>query len=421
MARLVYDIIPPQGRSSQNTRSSQKIKKGGNGLGKKSRKIKNGWLFLFLILAVVAGGFIYQKWFSSFRLFVWPKTQIVSAEKEVMIAAQPSSSVKEEVIPAHLITVQKSQQKIFSTTGRTTEGRKATGVIRVYNDYRPPRSLTLRAQTRFLSSSGHYFRSVKKIFLPPAKWVEGKLVPSWSDVQVIAVAEGPDYNIKPDKFSIPGLVGTVYYSKVYGQSFEAMKGGALSSVPQVSQDDLDQARETLKKELSSQAEQALREKIGKDFVLLPSSFSQDFQDGGSSVKVGEKVAHFDYKATVISKAIVFSRTQAKTLVEGFIKKQIGADRELVPGSLMITYHPLAVNFDQQIIDCNLEITAKTYPLIQENSLKQMVAGKALSQALTLLKEHFPQLAEVRGAIQPFWQRKIPADLSRIQVKLYLNY
>lgn len=414
MAKLIYDIIPPQEKYSRKTR------KKSNGREKK-RAVKRGWLFLFLILAVLTGGFIYQEKFSSFHLFIWPKTQIVSTEKEVMIAVQPSSSTQEEVIPGQLVTVRKSQQKIFSTTGRTTEGQKAEGVIRVYNDYRPPRSLSLRAQTRFLSSSGYYFRSVKKIFLPPAKWVGGKLIPSWSDVKVVAVAEGPDYNIKPDKFSIPGLVGTVYYSKVYGQSFEAMKGGTLSSVPQVSQDDLNKARETLKKELFSLAEQSLREKIGKDFVLLPSSFSQDFQDGGSSIKLGEKVPQFDYKATVISKAIVFSRSQTKAFVENLIKKQIGVERGLVPGSLMITYHPLAVNFDQQVIDCNLEITAKTYSLIQESSLKQLVAGKTLSQALTSLREHFPQLAEVRGAMQPFWQHKIPADLSRIQVKLYLNY
>ena len=413
MAKLIYDIIPPQVNQKRGRVSQEKP-------SRKRRSLSWWGRVLGLILAVVIGGVVYQIGFSSFHLLVWPKTQIVSAEKELMIAVRPSTEGG-EVIQGMLVNDKKTLQKVFSTTGRTNEGAKATGTIRVYNNYRPPRSLTLRAQTRFLSSTGKYFRSAEKIYLPPAKWVGGKLIPSWVDIKVVALAEGPDYNIKPDKFSIPGLVGTVYYSKVYGQSFNSMTGGSISSLPQVSQEDFKQAREVLKKQLFSLSKKSLEGKIGKDFIFLPSSFSQDFQDKGSSVKIGDKVPQFDYEATATSQAIVFSSLKARSLMRDLIQKKIGYQKGIVPDSLMVTYRPLAVNFDQQVIDCNIQATAKVYSLVKKESLQQLVAGKGLEEVSALIREHFPQFSEVKGVMKPFWERRIPSDLSRIQVKFYLNH
>ena len=222
MVKIVYDIVPPQ-----EVRHQEKIEAARRKKRKKDKASSWPWI-LGLIAVFVMGGFIYQIGFASFHLSIWPKTQMISLEKEILIQVNPDST-DQNVIPGQLVTDKRDLRKQFTATGQSTQGQKATGIIRVYNNYRLPKSIALRAQTRFLSSTEKYFKATKKINLPPAKWVKGKLIPSWVDVKVVALENGPDYNIKPDKFSIPGLVGTVYYSAIYGQSFEDMKNGSLKT------------------------------------------------------------------------------------------------------------------------------------------------------------------------------------------------
>ena len=418
MAKLFYDIIP-----SQQIKKDQTIKPKQN---KKQNKKKKRFSFWFILLGglmvILLGGFIYQLKFTSFRLTVWPKMQVVSLEKEILVKVNSGPDDQVDAIAGKFLTDSQEATEQFSATGEIVKGKKAEGTIRVYNNLRPSEAMTLRAQTRFLSSAGKYFRSPEKIYLPPAQWVSGKLVPSWVDTAVVALEEGPDYNIKPDRFSVPGLAGTVYYSDIYGQSFGIMEGGEVVTVPQVSEEDLQKARKSLEEKLFTLSQQALEQKVESDFIFLPSALSQEIQqDQGSSVKVGEEVSQFDYTLSVTSRAIVFSKSQVDSLIKKAIQDKIGAEKIIVPESLMVTYHPLAINFDQQAIDCNLQATAKVYSVFQEEALKKLVAGKILPEAQRLIEEQFPQFEEFKGQNNPFWKQRIPSDLSRIQVIFYFNH
>lgn len=413
MAKPFYDIIPPQqGKPDLSAEPKQK---------KKKNKVSLGFVLLGALIVIFLGGLVYQLGFASFHLTVWPKTQVVSLEKEIFIKVNPESSDQGDTIAGKFLTDSQKANKQFSSTGQTINGQKAGGVIRVFNNLQSLESMTLRAQTRFLASSGKYFRSPEKIYLPAAEWVSGKLVPSWVDVNVVALEEGPDYNIKADNFSVPGLVGTVYYSDIYGQSSEAMQGGELVTVAQVSEEDLQKARESLVEELFTLSQQVLEKKVEPDFIFLPAALSQNTENGGSSIEVGEEVPQFGYAIEVTSQAIVFSKSQVDSLILKEIQDQIGEGKKIVPESLMITYHPLAVNFDQEMIDCNLQVTAKVYSVFQEEALKKLVANKKLSEALRLIKEQFPQFEEFKGQNNPFWKQRIPSGLSRIYITSYFNY
>ena len=287
MARIFYDIIPPQGIQQDRKNQPESIKSG-----KKKKRVK--LIFFISLVLIILGGVIYQIEFKSFSLSVWPKTQIVSLEKEIIIQAGSVSGEQSNLtIPGQILTDRQELSQQFPATGQKVIGQPAQGIIRVFNAYQPVQPITLRAKTRFLSSSGKYFRAPEKIYLPPAHWEKGKLVPGWKDVKVVAIEEGPDYNIKPEHFSVPGLVGTVYYSKVYGQSSKAMEGGKIETVAQVSEEDLQQARESLRQKLFKLSQESLKKKMGEDIIFLPSALSQEVEEERTSVKAGEEVPQFD--------------------------------------------------------------------------------------------------------------------------------
>jgi len=405
MAKLIRDIIPPQEAGSEEREKTKKK----NRLQKKKLSV---W-------PVSLG--LYQLGFTSFRLTVYPQTQIVSLEKEILVAADAESPTSPNTIPGKFLVDSQKGQDIFQATGQVVRGQKAEGMIKVYNAYQPAEAITLRASTRFLSGSGKYFQSPERIYLPAAQWEGGKLIPSTVMTKVVAMGEGPDYNIAPDKFSVPGLAGTVYYDHIYAESSESITGGEMAAIAQVTEEDRQIARESLKEQLFSVSQQALEEKAGPDFVFLPAALLQEVEEEGSSVAIGEEVEQFDYHLSVTSQVLTFPEAQVLDLMEEEIQEKIGSERAIVPESLMITYYPLAANFDQKIIDCNLKVTAKVYSLFGEEDLKRLVAGKTVTEAKTAIQEYFPQLEEVRGSLHPFWARKIPAGLSKIQIKVYLDH
>ncbi len=415
MAKLIRDIIPPQEAGSGEREKTKKKNQP------QKKKLSVWSVSLGIIILLILSGFLYQLGFTSFRLTVYPQTQIVSLEKEILVAADAESLANPGTILGKFLVDSQKGQDIFQATGQVVRGQKAEGMIKVYNAYQPAEAITLRASTRFLSGSGKYFQSPEKIYLPAAQWEGGKLIPSMVITKVVAMEEGPDYNITPDKFSVPGLAGTVYYDHIYAESSESITGGEVATIAQVTEEDWQIARESLKEQLFSVSQQVLKEKAGPDFVFLPAALLQEVEEEGSSVAIGEEVEQFDYYLSVASQVLTFPEVQVLDLMEKEIQAKIGSERAMVPESLMVTYYPLAANFDQKIIDCNLKVTAKVYSLFGEEDLKKLVAGKTVTEAKTAIQEYFPQLEEVRGSLHPFWARKIPTGLSKIQIEVYLDY
>jgi len=415
MTKLIRDIVPPQ---EVNSGEKKEVKKRNQPQKKKFSIWLTG---LGVVTFFILGGFIYQLGFASFRLAVYPQTQIVSLEKEILVAVEAEPLNEPNVIQGKFLVDFQEDQGMFPATGQVVQGQKAEGTIKVYNNHRPPEAITLRPMTRFLSGSGKYFQSPERIYLPAAQWEGGKLIPSVVETRIAAMEEGPDYNIEGDKFSVPGLAGTVYYDNIYAESSEKMTGGEVTTVAQVTEEDLQAARESLKEQLFSLSQKALEKKAGSDFIFLPAALSQEVEESGSSVAVGEEVEQFNYHLSVVSQSLVFPEPPVLDLMKQEIQAKIGEEKAIAPGSLMVAYYPLAANFDQKVIDCNLKVTAKVYSPFKEEDLKKLVAGKTLPEVQAAIQEFFPQLEEVRGIINPFWARRVPADLSRIQIEVHLDH
>ncbi|MCH8048945.1 hypothetical protein IIC44_02505, partial [Patescibacteria group bacterium] len=220
----------------------------------KRKKVRlPGWLakgvLPLLILSAVLVGSVHV-FFAKADVALWPEVrQVKLLEPIVAEVGREKLNKEERIIPAHTLTEEKKATRLFPASSSTIKENRASGTIRVFNAYTTtPQNLLV--QTRFVSEEGKLFRTPAKITIPGKTQEQGKMVPGFVDIEVIAAEAGEDYNIEPGNFSLPGLSGSALFTVIYGESTEPMTGGSERTVSVVSENDIEKAKNSLIEELT---------------------------------------------------------------------------------------------------------------------------------------------------------------------------
>ena len=425
MAKKIFDIMPPEIWKRQQEGMIHPKKKKRGLKKEKSRKSKKFYLKEILISGalffVLVSGFFYFK-LPRVSVEIWPKTELLTSNEKITIATSANEvSLTDKLIPGQFVEIEKDLWQEYPATGTKSNEGKAKGTIRVYNKYNPPALLSLKAQTRFISDSGKVFRSLGKIYLPPAQIKGGKVVPSWTDVEVMAAEAGEEYNIRSANFSVPGLSGTAWYYSVYAESSADMTGGFKSDSKQATEEDLQAAKEDLEKKILDGAESALREKITSDYVLLDGAISKNIFENSCLVKAGAEVEKFSCQAKARARALVFKESDLKKFAKGIIMGQVSKEKSLSEQSLNIKYSPDLINLDDGKIVLNLELSGKIYSSVNKYELSVLFKDKSSEQLEEIISNVLPQqTSQIKIKFWPFWVKKAPRDATRINVELKLE-
>ena len=413
MVKKFYDIIPPK----------EFIPRENNKINNREKERKNHFLrnlifFVFILTSLSLVGFFF---FSKTKIEIWPKKEILSFEKTVLIDLKTTSiDFDNNVIPGQILRDQKFLSKEYSASGKTTKQGKARGTIRIYNSYSTfPRTLI---PSRFVSSNGKLFWSTKKITIPGAKEEKGKLIPGEIDVEVEAAEPGEEYNIGPTTFALPALAGTALYTTIYARSFSPITGGFEGEIAQIIQKDLDMAEADLFEKLKNQSRDSLKTKTSEDFILLDQAIFQNIIDVKSSEKVEAGVESFNLEAELESKAIIFKKSDIENLIKNHINSVIEEDKKLQDQSLEINYSLKEIDFESETMVLNLIIKARAYSDIDLNQIKKAILGKPINEAQIFL-DNFSKITKNEIKSWPFLgilKRKIPEDINKVELKLNLD-
>lgn len=414
--KKIYDIYPPRGRREKKETVKHKIVLP-KVLKKKPvfkwpvLKIKmpavissqKGLLFLAGVLVAVIVFFHFS---SRARIEVWPKTEEVSFERELLIDSQILvSDFSKGVVAGRLFYEESEKTETFATTGRAEKGTKASGEITVYNNYHLDQVLV--ASTRFISADGKLFYSTEKI-----------TVPAKNSRQVLAEAAevGPEYNIKPSTFSIPGLLGSPRYTSVYGKSLTNMVGGFTGEVAQVSEQDLKQAKVSLLSQMQPALSEKLNQAAGPSFWLAPEAIQIRVLTESSSKKQGEATEKFDFNLKIRAQAVAPSKSELEEFGQGIVLAGIGPEQRLKQGSLELAMVVKENDDEAGSLLIKLLIKAKVVTKIETEDLKIALTGKNLKEAQALLQEE-ERIADFKIKLSPFWQNEIPGQSERIEIRL----
>ncbi len=423
MVKKLFDILPPEKIKQSYSPVAQEFKephfqKEETGVRKPPVK-KNIILIPLILVLILAGGGVFYFKFTKAEIEIWPKTEIKNFTTKLTVdkTAKEFNSAT-NLIPAQIFEAERTLSDEFSSSGKALKEVKATGVIRAYNGYSTSPQI-LVVNTRFVSSEGKVFRSIEKVTVPGGRYEKGKFVSSYLDIKVRADKAGPEYNIAPSTFSIPGFAGTDRYTKFYGKSFESMAGGRLEEVPQVTEKDLEEAENTLTERAAKECENLLREKIPPEVVFLEKALKNSVLEGFSSTKAGAELEKFDYQVKVHSIAIVFKKEDLESFSKSFVTLKIPSEKKFNEEQLKINYNPETINFDSGKITLSLELEAKIYSALDEISFKKALLGKSLSEVNALLRS-YPEIMRAEVRSWPFWAELVSKDIKRIKIRLNID-
>ncbi len=413
MTKKIIDISPPKDFSSAPKRD---LKESTSKLPRKKL------IFIFSILAIGIVVIAILTFFQSkLTLSLTPKTELVEYQQTLEVnTSQQAMDFQEKIISGRIFTQEKEKWATFQSSGKDFEESKAKGVIRVYNTHDPPTPLTLRARTRFLSSEGgKIFRTPEKIYLPPAKKEGGNIIPSYKDVEVIAQEAGEEYNIGPSKFSVPGLAGTAFYYTIWAESEEKMKGGFRKEVKKITEDDLKKAEKKLHDSLRELLLSSLKDSLPSGFELKKEATVEENFQIKCFAKPGDQLSEFNCQGRMRMKGIAFRLSDLEDFAIKFLSEKLPPRKELYRASLNLD--PLVkstiIEGETGRVFLDLRIKGEVYQKISPDLIVEKIKGESKDRIEELVSAVYPQIKEVKMEFWPFWVKKAPKNIERINIEL----
>jgi hypothetical protein len=314
-------------------------------------------------------------------------------------------------LPNQIFIQKKNLELRFPATGKKQVERFAVGKVTVYNSYSSePQPLVVK--TRFLSPEGKVFLLTKGITVPGAKIVDGKIIPSSIEADVIAEKPGSEYNIGPVKlFTIPGFKGSPRYQAFYGESKEAMTGGFIGEVAYPTDSDLNAAKATAAKNLEDSLRVAIYSQLPEGFKVLDDAVNFKIlkQTVNETVDETGKFSLFtDAQMTLIS----FKEEDLYKILTKKAEEEIGLDFEVI--SKELKYGLARANYQTGQMSFLVDFKAQLRHKVDLESLRNRIAGRPEVD----LKAVIFSLSGIENAnisLWPFWVNKVPANQKKIRI------
>ncbi|MDD5144940.1 MAG: hypothetical protein PHW72_02350 [Candidatus Pacebacteria bacterium] len=361
---------------------------------------------------------------SKAEIKIWPETQVFNLQADITIDKNAESvSLAAKTIPGIIFEKEKVLAKNLAATGRATKEGKAEGTIRVYNEYSTA-SQVLIATTRFISTEGFLFRTPLRVVVPGATLDKGKLVPSYVDIRVVADEPGPEYNIGPSHFSIPGFAGTDRYTKFYAKSTGSMTGGFLQGASLVTKEDVEKAEISVNREAKSECEASLKNDLAlpenaQKYIFFNNAIQTEIVESFSLVPALTEKENFDYQSRAKSKTLIFEKEDINKLVDELILSKSPDNYRVYDDNLKIDYTLKSANLNSGKMIISLDISATSYLDVDVLNYKKSVTGKSILSSKIFL-ENQPGVTRAQVDFWPFWVKRAPGNPEKINVELLID-
>jgi len=340
------------------------------------------------------------------------------------------------VIPTHVVDPPPFTKNIIhSSTGKTSKGTKARGVITIVNLSGAPWELS--AQTRFQTDSGLIYRIPDAVRVPA-----GRLnIPGNLDVTAIAddfdannQVIGDRGNIGPAKFFLPGIKNPENKKKLYAETKTGMSGGSTQTVKNISKEDVEAAISSAKKEVNVSAVDDLKKYLEQQNLINKTNFS--ILNDKHAMKISEPVVNvapdligkeadqFEITASYTVSGMSFDREDLISAMRDRLKSRVDPDKRI----LSISEDDISYKYlDQDDSAGRLRLTAtmraiQVYELDPEKEnghrfikkITDHILGMSTQEALEYLQQQTDEIARADVTTWPVWAPTIPTLADNIK-------
>jgi len=375
-------------------------------LANSQRPPKKRWLII--ISAIVITFFLA---FSMAKLL--PRADIVITTAKIPWAFEDTLALGKNEGTAQLFHDSRNMTVAFPASGIQKIQKYAAGKITVYNAYSSEAQPLVR-RTRFVTPDGKIFRLTDGITVPPAKVVEGKIIPSSIEAAVIADEPGAAYNVGPiNRFNVPGFAGTAKYEGVYGKSTNAMAGGFVGEAAVPTDGDIRGAKDNVAERIRQALEAALFGTLPADFKVIDGA--AEFQITKQSV-VTETDANGQFSVFTEAEMdlIAFKEADIIALLKDKMQAELGTDYDF--HDLQIDYGEAKARFGDGLLDVLVSARGQVQQPIDQQALQAQVLGRS-ENSLRALISSLPGFADGQVSFWPFWVKNVPTRTSRVTIDI----
>ena len=411
----IQDIAPPKKLAKKTEELAREEPK--KTIERKNRRLSSwilkGVLPIFVLLIFSFGAVHF--FFAAAKVTLWPETRIIKLLEPLTAEVGREKLDKEEsIIPARTLTQEEKATRLFPASSNVIKESRASGIIRVFNAYTTS-SYTLIAQTRFVSEEGRLFRIPVRIIIPGFT-DEG---PGFIDIEVVAAEPGEDYNIGPASFSVPGLSGSPAFTAIYAESTESITGGSEREVSVVSEDDIEKAKESLTKELTKKAVEALLGRVPEHMLATKDSISVDVTEADSLVGAGAELDQFNVSVSLVATVFMFLKADIDTLVDIFLAQELEEGERIFKDKTVTYFKKITVDEGANTVALEFGVEAIVYQYVDPTELKIKLRGKSKDVAESILAS-YNIFSQTDLSLWPFWISSLPRGVDKLEIQVIID-
>ncbi len=362
----------------------------------------------FMIVTVVVVVLIIYFSFSKTIISVTPNEETINTDFVVSVRESLSEEdlEKPNILLGSFLQTEKEGSYVYDKIEVNAEvDDYATGVITVINNYSSNQPLA--ETTRFLTEDGLLFRTTEFVNVP---------VGGTADVNVISDEKGPQYNLGPSQFTIPGLWPGLQ-DDIYGESKETMTGG-LKQAKAVTEANIAEATQQLQTDLLSQAMEDLQTQVKSTESITSSStyIEKVWEEIGA--EAGEEVDSFNTSMKFKITALAFNQDSLFTLALDNIKKKIPSDKGLYDYSIAnLQYSVDSLDFEARTATLKVHFSGSVQIKMSSSIFDRSNIVNKDKQEIQAYFANFDEIKSVKTRFSPFWVFRAPALEDHIEIRL----
>ncbi len=371
---------------------------------------KRWWLVTLAVILVVLGSGAWATWrWGEARIVLYPRAVLVEATVRLTASLTPTGSD----LGYQLVRLDGQNERVLPATKMEAEPTPASGLITIYNNY-SARPQVLIARTRFATSDGKIYRISKPVTVPGSREVDGKIEPGAVEATVISDGVGPDYNVGPTKFTIPGFKGDPRFEGFYAESVSPMTGGADGARLLPKPDELKTARESMIADLKNRLLTEARSSLPAEMIIFPLTALETTEKivplGENQVTVTQTA---DWAAAVFRRADLTTRLIQSLASYGLPPKPTIANLD---GLDLLVLDRVATEIKEGRLDFNLSGKLLAVSEIDTNDWQARLAGAARGE-LAALASNDQTLERYDLAFRPPWLWHFPSTREKIIIEV----
>lgn len=379
---------------------------------KKFRKLKI-WLLAggFVLLALTVVAYIYLPMANiTIKLAAEKKKVDFTFTADKSLNSVDSTTQK---VPGQEISAELEKTGEYATTGKKKTGTKATGTVKIYNNFSTA-AKALDAGDKVVASNGLIFTINTNVSVPGYTDPGGGKVAGTAEVGVTANAVGEEYNAPNNAaFSIPRYGSADFYATATA----AFSGGTSKDIQFVTQADINAAKEDLAKQLEQELISEAIKKSERDQRIVDKAYKVTEISAAATPDLNGEAAKFSLKMKASIKAIAFQEEDLSKLAEAVLGDEIGSGKEIVEkGSLTQAAEFVEGDFDKGTIKVKVTGEAWIAVNLDEEKIKTDLTGVPNGEATS-------EITGIEGVTNAAIARQFPRFLKRmprIRSHIYLK-